>query len=180
MRIIGGKLQGVHIDTANVPSVRPTTNRAKEALFNILANYYDFELLVVLDLFAGAGNVGFEFASRGCRAVVMVEKNRQVVRSLLRFVRRYQLDNVEVWLASAERFVKESADGYDIIFMDPPYQFRHYTSMILRILNGELLRPGGRLIVEHHHKWGGVDHPYFEQSRRYGQTVFSFFKRPLK
>ncbi len=175
MRIIGGKLRGTRLPPAGGAGVRPTTNRAKEALVNILNNYYDLDTVALLDLFAGTGNVGFEFASRGAE-VTMVEKDRRLGRRLIQFARQHGLDNVDVWITSAERFVADAPDAYDLIFMDPPYDYPHYLRLIEQIVESGLVRPGGRLIVEHHHKFRLDGHPAFENARRYGQTVFSFLK----
>ncbi len=157
-------------------SVRPTTNRAKEALFDILENYYNLDEIAVLDLFAGSGSIGFEFASRGAPIVTMVEKHPRIRQALVRFARAKGLDNVEIVRDDSERFVRQVPEQYDLIFMDPPYEYRRHIHLIDRIFQRQLVAPDGRLVVEHYHKLDFSGHPRFERQRKYGQSVFSFFK----
>ncbi len=176
MRIIKGSIRGSFIPMPSGVKIRPTTNRAKEALFDVIENYYDLDRVAVLDLFAGSGSIGFEFASRGAPVVTMVEKHPRARQALIRFARQKGLDNVEVLGGDSEQFVRHAPEQYDIVFMDPPYHYPAYARLIDAILRRGLVSPGGRLIVEHYHKLDFSDHPDFEQQRKYGQSVFSFFK----
>lgn len=177
MRIIGGKMKGLRINPpANLP-VRPTTDLAKEALFNILNNQYDLENIRVLDLFSGTGNVSLEFASRGAELVVSVDKHFGCVSFLKAAAQKYSLDNIKASKADVFKFLEIETDRFDIIFADPPYDLPSIPKIPEIVFRRNLLNEGGVLIVEHP-SMKKIDSPYFVDQRKYGYSSFSFFEHP--
>ncbi len=177
MRIIGGKMKGVRINPpANLP-VRPTTDLAKEALFNILNNQYDLENIRVLDLFSGTGNVSLEFASRGAELVVSVDKHFGCFNFLKTAAQKYDLPNIKATKADVFKFLEMETDQFDIIFADPPYDLPTIPMIPEIIFRRNLLTAEGVLIVEHP-SLKKIDSPYFVEQRKYGYSSFSFFQHP--
>ncbi len=175
MRIIGGKYKGRRINVPSTFRARPTTDFAREGLFNILANAWDFEELAVLDLFAGTGSVGFEFASRGAGRVDMVELDPGSVRHLERTVLKLAADNIHVHRSDALKFIRHPFLLYDIAFADPPYDLELIPELPDRILNAGILAEGGWLILEHGRKHSFNSHPRHRELRKYGSVHFSIF-----
>jgi 16S rRNA (guanine966-N2)-methyltransferase len=175
MRIISGKHKGLVIPMPKGGDIRPTTDRAKEALFSILMGRYDFDDLSVLDLFAGTGGMTFEFISRGCAKVTAVEKNRRVLNQAKAFALRHNISDIDYVGADVFTYVKQSKHTFDLIFADPPYHLKTISQLPVLIQNAGLLNPEGLLIIEHESKlkW---DHPNLIESRNYGQSVFSMFQ----
>ncbi len=175
MRIIAGQYKGLTIPLPKGGDIRPTTDRAKEALFSILIHRYDFTDISVLDLFAGSGNVGFEFASRGCPSVISVEKNKRVSKQAQTFANDKGISEVHFTSSDVFGYLKRCDTAFDIIFADPPYHLPTITSLPEIIQDRKLLKPGGLLIVEHESKlqW---NNPFLVESRTYGQSVFSMFQ----
>ena len=176
MRIISGVFRGRRF---NPPITRlytrPTMDMAKEGLFNILTNNIDFENSSVLDLFGGTGSISFEFLSRGCKDVTIVENNP----SLLKFINNVSVtlktkENIQIINEDALRFLRRANKAFDIIFMDPPYNYKFYRELIDVIYMKNILNPGGILIVEHDKTHDFSDHPYFRDVRIYGTNRFSF------
>ncbi len=175
MRIVGGQQQGRVFHSRGFTG-RPTMDRAKEALFNILSNRLDFEDLIVADLFAGTGAIGFEFASRGAGRVVLVEANRKHAREIARNAADLGLERVEVLTLRVESWLKRGdAGSYDLIFADPPYALGVVAELPAMVHASGSLRPGGLLVVEHAPgQTFGAWEPGF--SRQYGDAEFSFFQ----
>ncbi len=174
MRIVGGQLGGRVFHSRGFGG-RPTMDRAKESLFNVLSNRVDLEGLSVVDLFAGTGAIGFEFASRGAEHVVLVEANRKHAREIVRNAGELRLSNVEVVTARVESWLKRAeGNRYDLVFADPPYALGLVGELPGMIRASALLRPGGLLIVEHS---PGQEFSGFTPSfaRQYGDAEFSFF-----
>ena len=175
MRIIGGIHKGRRLNApANLP-VRPTTDMAKEALFNILHNYYDFEGLRVLDLFAGIGSISYEFASRDAAEVTSVEQNPRCVNYISDTSRKLGLDKLFVIRANVFTFLKRGGKKYDIIFADPPYDIEGIDSIPDLVFDAELLDKDGWLIIEHSSSTDFQGHPRLDQQRKYGKVNFSMF-----
>lgn len=175
MRIISGIYKGFQFDPGKKFNMRPTTDRNREALFNILSHRFDLEGLDVLDVFAGAGGVSYEFASRGAASVVSVEKNPGLCRFIIQTFEKLDYDSFEVYCQDAFAFLKNaSVQSFDLIFADPPYADSGIRRLPELILEYEILRPGGLLIVEHgsQQSFEGVQP---EEQRHYGQSTFSFF-----
>lgn len=174
MRIVAGKYKGLQVPLPKVGDIRPTTDRAKESLFNILIHKLDLPSLKVLDLFCGSGNMSIEFASRGCLSVTGVELSSQVVKQVQNLITQREIENVEIVKADVFRFIVKSTEKYDIIFADPPYALAYIKDLPENIFEANLLSPDGLLIIEHASQLSW-NHPSWLESRNYGQSVFSFF-----
>lgn len=177
MRIISGSHRGRRIfPPSNLP-VRPTTDLAKESLFNILWNYIDFENLRVLDLFAGTGNLSYEFASRGSAEVIAVEIHPRCVEFIKKTATALNLNNIRVVRGEVLHFLKHASSPYDIIFADPPYDMKDIPLLPGLILNGNWLADDGYLVIEHSRDVDFSETDAFFDLRKYGKVHFSFFKK---
>lgn len=177
MRIISGSHKGRRINAPRGLPVRPTTDMAKEALFNILNNNYYFEDLKVLDLFSGTGNISFEFASRGCKEIVAVDKDYRCIKFIAKTANELDF-NISVTKNDVFKFIEKVNLNFDIIFVDPPYSFTvadcsRITSIIFE---RQLLNDNGILIIEHskHTDLSVLEH--FKYMKKYGGSIFSFFE----
>jgi 16S rRNA (guanine(966)-N(2))-methyltransferase RsmD len=180
MRIIGGTLRGLRLNPPKNLPVRPTTDLAKEALFNILQNQIEFEGLKVLDLFSGTGNISLEFASRGAEQVTSVDRSIQCVHYLKDTARQHKLENIKVFKDDVFKFLQYETEQFNLIFADPPYDLNKIPELPKVIFEKNLLLPGGILIVEHQSLQNLSNHPDFVEQRKYGHSSFSFFKAPEK
>lgn len=176
MRIIGGKLKGLRLNPPPNLPVRPTTDMAKEALFNILYNQYDFEELKVLDLFSGTGSLSLEFASRGCPSVVSVDKNTGCYNYLKNTAKQHGLSAILPQRADVFKYLAQETETFDLIFADPPFDIPQIPLIPQLVFERNLLRAEGVLIVEHPTLKKLDDHPNFIEQRKYGYSSFSFFK----
>ena len=174
MRIIGGKYKGKNIIAPKNLPVRPTTDFAKESLFNILNNRIDFEDCKLLELFAGTGNIGYEFSSRGCEEITSVDVNFQCIQFIKRMNKELQFNN-RVIRSEAMRFLKQCKEQYNFIFFDPPYQMEGKNNIPTLVFQKGLLQPNGILVVEHEKYLDFSEHPNFQENRQYGRVNFSFF-----
>ena len=177
IRIISGKYKGRRITAPKNLPIRPTTDRAKEALFNILTNQYYIPELKVLDLFTGSGSIAYEFASRGVKDLQAVDRNYPVVKFVSKTAKDFDLP-IKVIKYDVIKFLEKTTDTYDLIFADPPYDLEAETQkkMIDLVFDRKLLNPDGIFILEHKEQLDFSQHPHFDSSRKYGMTVFSFFK----
>jgi 16S rRNA (guanine966-N2)-methyltransferase len=177
VRIIGGKYKGKRFaPPKNFPS-RPTTDFAKEALFNILENRYNFEDLDVLDLFAGTGSIGVEFLSRGAKSVTSVDNHPVSFRFLKSMQASLTGANWKLVKTDAFKLVSNPQQQFDLVFADPPFDSGETHKLPNLILNG-LLRPGGLLIIEHGRENNFENITQFTEMRNYGGVRFSFFEVP--
>lgn len=177
MRIIGGKLKGRRFEppAANWPT-RPTTDFAKEALFNILNNRIDFEAVRMLDLFGGTGSHCYEFISRGCTDATYVDKFPGCVRFVRQMAAQWGIEAyLKIYQMDVLRFITFTPEQYDYIFAGPPYALPNMEALPDKILNAGLLQPGGLLVLEHNPQHDFSKHPQLTDVRNYGQTHFSFF-----
>ena len=174
MRIIGGKYKGKKIIAPKNLPVRPTTDFAKESLFNILNNRIDFEDCKLLELFAGTGNIGHEFASRGCEEITSLDVNFQCIQFIKRMNKELQFNN-RVIRSDAIRFLNQCKEQYTFIFADPPYRMEGIINIPNLVFEKELLKPDGILVVEHEKKLDFSEHLNFQENRQYGSVNFSFF-----
>ncbi len=175
MRIIGGRLKGLRLNPPSNLPVRPTTDLAKEALFNILGNQVDFEELKVLDLFSGTGNMSFEFASRGVIEVVSVDRDFKCYQYVKSIAELHNLTQLKPVKEDVFKYLKREADRYNLIFADAPYDIPEL-KLIPQIVNDrELLEENGILIVEHPSTNKLDYYPNFTEQRKYGYSSFSFF-----
>lgn len=178
MRIISGRYKGKRLIAPKKLPVRPTTDMAKEALFNILNNNYHFEDLVVLDLFSGTGNISYEFASRGTQNITAVDLNTHCVRFISKTSKELQFDITAI-KSDVFKFLNQTKIKADIIFADPPYNFsdEQFSKISDLVFENELLLDDGLLIIEHSEQTDLRDLPYFSEKRKYGGNVFSFFEK---
>ncbi len=175
MRIIGGNNAGLRINPTKL-KLRPTTDRSKEALFNILYNKVDYYNVSVLDLFSGTGNISYEFASRGAKSVYAIEKNKKSVE----FIRDFNKKNnfgINVIKKDVFNFIKQTNMSFDVIFADPPYDINEtkYYELISLIFNRKLINDSGLFVIEHSSKITLDNHKFFSNSRKYGDSSFSFY-----
>lgn len=176
MRIIGGALKGKTINPPAGYKARPTTDFAREGLFNVLGNEYEFEDLKVLDLFAGTGAVGFEFASRGAARVYSVEMSRENASFIKTEAARLGLENLTMVRDNVFDFIPVCREKFDIVFADPPYALDGLETIPDRIFEKDLLYPERYLILEHGDEHSFVNHPRFKKEKVYGRVHFSFFE----
>jgi 16S rRNA (guanine(966)-N(2))-methyltransferase RsmD len=175
MRIISGKNKGRQIIApANLP-VRPTTDLGKESLFNILNNYFFFDRVTVLDLFAGTGNITYEFASREAPSVTAIDNNGACVDFINKTIHRLDYHNVAAIKSDAFLFTSRCRQQFDIIFADPPYDLEGIEQIIEHVFTNQLLKPNGWLVMEHSKTHNFSTHPNFYEHRSYGKLNFSFF-----
>ena len=176
MRIIGGKLKGKVILPPAGYQARPTTDFAKEGLFNILDNEYEFEDLKVLDLFGGTGSIAFEFASRGAARVYCVEMARENASFIKTEAQRLGLDNVTMVRDNVFDFLPICRERFDLVFADPPYALEGLEKLPDLVFAADILYPERYFILEHGDDHSFVNHPRFVKERHYGRVHFSFFE----
>ena len=176
MRIITGNRRGKVIRAPRNLPVRPTTDFAKSALFNILNNHFDFEEIRVLDLFCGTGNISYEFLSRGCTNVTCVDNNSDCLRFVREFGEKNFPEKLHTIRSDAFRFIKKCNSKFDIIFADPPFKMENVWELPDLILENNLLDENGWLILEHSSNSKPSCKSVINETRKYGHTSFSFFK----
>jgi 16S rRNA (guanine966-N2)-methyltransferase len=177
MRIIGGEFKGrrFHPPADKWPT-RPTTDFAKEGLFNILNNILDFEQIKVLDLFGGTGSHGYEFISRGCRDVTYVDKFPACVKFVRKTAQVLEIEEyITIHRSDVFKFVERTTDRYDYIFAGPPYALPTIDSIPDLIFEHCILADDGLFVMEHNPNHSYQDHPHYSRERHYGKTIFSFF-----
>lgn len=177
MRISGGRLRGRQFLPPKGYKARPTTDFAKEGLFNILNNEYEFEDLKVLDLFAGTGAISFEFASRGAARVYSVEMAPLHASFIRSQAQAFGLDNVIVVHHNVFDFLGICTEKFDLIFADPPYAIDGLASIPDKVFACDILHPGAYFILEHSGDYDFREHPFFVKERSYGNVHFSFFEK---
>ena len=179
MRIISGSLKGRRLNPpANLP-VRPTTDMAREGLFNILNNYLDYDECTVMDLFAGTGAVSVEFVSRGVREVTAVDINNACTEYIKAEARRLELNNLRVVRADVFDLLKRANRKFDIVFADPPYALQGLETLPDLVFAHQVLADDGIFILEHPQEYSFEEHPHFWQHRNYGKVNFTFFAMQL-
>ena len=178
MRIVGGELKGRKFNppAKNWPT-RPTTDFAKEGLFNILNNHFDFEDLKVLDLFGGTGSHGYEFISRGCQDVTYVDKHGPCVAFVKKTAQEFGIEEYfKISKIDVFKFLKFSQTQFDYIFAGPPYGLPTIDLIPDLIFKENLLKKDGWFIMEHNPNHSYKNHENYFDERHYGKTIFSFFK----
>lgn len=175
MRIIGGKYKSRRIDIPNNLAARPTTDFAKEGLFNILNNLLDWEETSALDLFSGTGNISFELISRGCPSVVSVEQNQNHFNFICRTQEKLQAKELFPIKADAFKYLSTVRQTFDFIFADPPYDLPEATQLPEIIIHRKLVSEGGFFVMEHSKSLSFKQLPSFKEERKYGNVHFSFF-----
>lgn len=179
MRIISGKYGGRKILTpANMPFTRPTTDFAKEGLFNILQNRVALEDIKTLDLFGGTGSISLELASRGAAALDIVEKDNSMIASIKKNIESLGIENMHIYKMGVFEFLENALEKYDIIFAGPPYALKEIDLLPVKVFEKKLLAPGGFFILEHTPRNDYANFPAYSFQRNYGTTIFSFFEEP--
>lgn len=179
MRIIAGSLKGRRLSPPSNLPVRPTTDMARESLFNILNNYVDYEECRVLDLFAGTGMVSYEFVSRGAQSVTSIEINNSCVEFIKQSVSKLGLGNMRVVRADVFDVLKRPNSRFDIVFADPPYALEQLAELPTLVFQNNLLSDDGIFVLEHPASFSFEEHPHFWQQRHYGKVNFTFFANQL-
>ena len=177
MRIISGKHKGRNLIAPKKLPVRPTKDMAKESLFNILNNSYYFPDIKVLDLFAGTGNISYEFSSRGVDDILAIDAHAGCIEFIDKTVDKLEM-NIRTLKSDVFTFLQRNTERFDIIFADPFYDMdlTDFEKIPQLVFEKELLEEDGVLIIEHSNKTGLEHLPYYDNSRKYGGSVFSFFK----
>lgn len=176
MRIISGKFKGRRLSAPNNITARPTTDFAKEGLFNILNNRIDFEGIDVLDLFAGTGGIGIEFISRDCNSVISIEQNDRHCAFIRKICDELKIDNLSLLKADVFKYINSCHTQFDMIFADPPYDLANLAEIPNLIFARNLLKVDGLFVLEHSSKNNFQLHPNFVDYRNYGSVNFSFFE----
>jgi len=177
MRIISGEFKGRRISAPKQLPVRPTTDMAKESLFNILNNHYYFDEISVLDLFAGTGNISYEFASRGSQFITAVDAHYNCIKFINTTAEDFEMPITTI-KSDVFSFLEQHSMSYDIIFGDPPYDFDkdQFLQIAELVFKNNLVSNDGQLIIEHSKHTDLSSHSNFRDSRHYGGSVFSFFE----
>lgn len=175
MRIISGIFKGRRIYPPTSIIARPTTDFAKEGLFNLLNNKIDFEDINALDLFAGTGGIGIELISRGAALVTSIEQDDKHCVFIRKVCNDLKIDNLTLIRTDVFKFLKGNSGKYDLIFADPPYELTEIEKIPDLIFNAEMLNEDGLFILEHSSKNNFSQHPHFSDHRAYGNVNFSFF-----
>ncbi len=178
MRIISGTHKSLRITAPKNLPVRPTTDFAKESIFNILNNYYYFDEIRVLDLFAGIGSISYEFASRDCTDITAVDNHPGCVQFIESTVNQLKMsDAISVLNVDVFDFVERCDEKFDVIFCDPPFAMENIEDIPVKVMAKDMLNDGGLLIIEHGPKTDLGELPFFDQVRKYGNIRFSMFKK---
>jgi 16S rRNA (guanine(966)-N(2))-methyltransferase RsmD len=175
MRIIGGKLGKRKINTPKNLRLRPTTDQAKEALFNILEHRFYLDEINVLDLFSGTGSISYEFISRGAISVTCVENNLTHFKFITSVKSDFDMDNLFPLKTDVFKFLDFNSQTYDLIFADPPFDMPDIDKIPNRIFEKNHLSDNGVLILEHSEKYNFSENQHFSELRNYGKVHFSFF-----
>jgi 16S rRNA (guanine(966)-N(2))-methyltransferase RsmD len=176
MRIVGGTLGGRRFSPPATIPARPTTDLAREGLFNILNNLIDFEGCTALELFAGTGSVSYELASRGAASITAVEQDASSVNFIKRTAADFKISNrLKVIKGDAFKVLQSAAIPYDFIFADPPYALAAIDNLPALIFGKGLLTENGLFVLEHDYRHSYEQHPNFLRARKYGDTIFTFF-----
>lgn len=177
MRIITGIYKGRHFDVPRSFKARPTTDFAKENIFNVLNGYMDFDGATALDLFAGTGSISLELLSRGCSRVVSVEADRAHYAFICECIKKLGDDGCMAVRGDVFRFVKNCRQQFDFVFADPPYALPGLPNIPTMVLDGDLLADGGIFVFEHGRDNDFSDNSRFVEHRAYGSVNFSIFRK---
>ncbi len=176
MRIITGQYKGRHFEIPKTFKARPTTDFAKENIFNVLNGYIDFEASTALDLFAGTGSISLELVSRGCEKVISVEKDRNHANFISQCIKKIGTEKLILLRGDVFRFLKTCNHTFDFIFADPPYSLDLLPTIPDLIFKYQLLKDNGIFVFEHGKDHDFTRHPNFVEHRSYGSVNFSIFK----
>ncbi|MET0464959.1 MAG: RsmD family RNA methyltransferase [Chitinophagaceae bacterium] len=176
MRIIAGEHGGRKINPpAKMPYTRPTTDIAKEGLFNTLQHKLDIEELTTLDLFGGTGSISYELASRGAQQLTIVEKDHAMFDFIKKTAESLHIDNMKLVKMDVFKFIEQCTEKFDFIFAGPPYALTTIDELPKQIAEKQLLKPGGWFVLEHTPRNDYKTFPLYKMEKNYGTTIFSFF-----
>lgn len=176
MRIIGGKYKGRRIEPPSNFKARPTTDFAREGLFNILNNRIDFETVTVLDLFSGTGSISYEFASRGAASIHLIEKDMRHISGIRRIINELGLENIRIVHIDVKAFLKTCRMRFDVVFADPPYDLPWLKNLPDLVATAGVMKEDGFFVLEHPKSLSFNGHRLFFEHRNYGGVNFSFFR----
>lgn len=176
MRIITGRYKGRRFEIPRTFKARPTTDFAKENIFNVIQGYLDLEDTVALDLFAGTGSISLELLSRGCRQVVSVEADRDHASFIRQCMQKLETDSCSLIRGDVFRFLKSCRQQFDFIFADPPYALKELPEIPDIVLGKGILAEGGVFVFEHGKQYDFSAHPRFLEHRSYGSVNFTLFR----
>ncbi len=178
MRIIGGNLKGRRFSVSKKFPSRPTTDYAKEGLFNLLSNQLDLNGLKILDLCSGTGNIAFEFISRGVSQVTCVDISHHCLRFIQDSAKTLKIDSfIKINKSDIYLFLKKNKLDYDLIFADPPYSYKYYKELINQITDSDEFINNGIFVLEHSKDKDFSSFECFKEMRNYGNVSFSFFSK---
>lgn len=181
MRIIGGEWGGRRFTPPNkMPYTRPTTDIAKEGLFNVIQNNLDIEECVTLDLFGGTGSISYELASRGAKELTIVEKDVAMYEFIKKTAGALKMENARIIKSDVFKFINQCQEKFDFIFAGPPYALTNIDDLPILIFKQGLLKPGGWFILEHTPRNDYKTFEGYHNERKYGTTIFSIFIRPTE
>ena len=175
MRIVSGIYKSRRFEVPKNFKARPTTDFAKENLFNVIGNLIDLEDAIALDLFAGTGNISFEFLSRGCKEVICVEKDPVHHAFIQKVGKELKTEDLIAIKGDVFTFLNSCKQTFDVIFADPPYALKDLAKVPELVLSGNLLNPEGIFVMEHPKEYDFSELPFFYQKRIYGAVNFSIF-----
>lgn len=176
MRIITGEFKGRHFDIPKTFKARPTTDFAKENIFNVLNAYIDFDGATALDLFSGTGSISLELLSRGCAQVVSIEADKDHHTFIKKCLQKLQTDRCVAIRGDVFRFIRSGRGQFDFVFADPPYALPELQTIPDLIFERGLLKPNGVFVFEHGKKNDFSSHPHYAEHRAYGSVNFTIFK----
>lgn len=175
MRIISGTYKGKQIVAPSYFKLRPTTDFAKESLFNIITNMYDFDECSMLDLFAGIGSISLEFASRGCSDIVCVEREAKHAGFIKKTAHELKIEGMHIVTNDVRDFLKIAYRSFSIIFADPPYDLPWIASIPEYIFSSKAVTADTLVIIEHPATVSYAQHEYYRKTKQYGKVHFSLF-----
>lgn len=179
MRIIAGELGGRRFNPpGKMPYTRPTTDIAKEGLFNVLENNLDLPSLKTLDLFGGTGSISYELASRGVKDLTVVEKDNQMYDFIKKTSAELGIENIRLYKTDVFRYIEQCDEKFDFIFAGPPYALTNIDDLPPLIFEKGLLNKGGWFVLEHTPRNDYKKSPFYKAERNYGTTIFSVFIQP--
>jgi 16S rRNA (guanine966-N2)-methyltransferase len=176
MRIIGGEHGGRKFNPpSKMPYTRPTTDIAKEGLFNVLQHNLDMEELVTLDLFGGTGNITYELASRGAKELTIVEKDTSMYEYIKKTAEQLRIENLKLVKMDVFKFIDQCGSKFDFIFAGPPYALTNIDDLPRLIFEKQLLKEKGWFVLEHTPRNDYKKFPFYKLEKNYGTTIFSIF-----
>jgi 16S rRNA (guanine966-N2)-methyltransferase len=176
MRIISGELGGRRINPpSDMPYTRPTTDIAKEGLFNVIQHNLDIEELKTLDLFGGTGSISYELASRGAKELTIVEKDTAMYEFIKKTIATLSIENIKAVKMDVFKFIEQCTDKFDFIFAGPPYALKNIDDLPRLIFEKQLVNEKGWFVLEHTPRNDYKNFPHYKLEKNYGTTIFSIF-----